>query len=82
MLIVALLSIVILFIKLHRGATAVLAGGALGLVVCCVICDFTPGPFDPRGTRVKAGFICLTVMIFLVIITLLTADFLHQGRRG
>jgi hypothetical protein len=57
-----LLPIIIFFVVLPQGSsTAMLGGTALVLVVFCFSLDFTPTPLlDPRGTRAKAGFICLT----------------------
>ena len=56
-------SITILLVLPHWGAKAMMVGSALSMVVYCFIYEFTPGPFDPHGTRAKAGFIALTLVL-------------------
>jgi hypothetical protein len=61
-----LLSLTILFVLPHWGATAMLVGSALAMVVSCFVWDFAPSRFDPQGTRARAGFICLTAACVIV----------------
>jgi len=64
-------SLVILFVLPHWGTKPMLVGNVLLMVYLSFTTDFTPGPLDPHGTRVKVGFICLTVIMVAVDIFML-----------
>ena len=66
------------FMLRHRGLTATLAGSALALLVYSFAFNFTAGPFDPRGTRVRAVFVCLTAVVG-VAAAIAVAESLMQG---
>jgi hypothetical protein len=67
-MITALIPFVILFILPYYGSLVMAAGSIVALIYLRLTMDFKPGPFDPRGTRVKAGLTLVIVALSLVII--------------
>lgn len=64
-------ALVLLLALPHLGSRAMLIGAALGLILLCFTTEFTPGPLDRSGRRVRVGFIALSaIMVAWIIYTL------------
>lgn len=76
-LITALIPFVILFILPYWGPLVMAVGSIAALIYFRLTIDFRPGPLDPRGTRIKSGFTCLTVALSLVTIFTIVRSLIH-----
>jgi uncharacterized membrane protein len=55
------------YLVLPLGLAAMLIFSGLGIIVLCFTIEFTSGPFDPTGRRVRIGFIAVSTMIVALI---------------